>query len=172
MTASYLHQSPHYGRSTVWTTIHAVLRPFLTVWAQKKGSDRKMKRTRISVLLVIALLLQLCAPLTAGAADFTPNPQTEYAKRFIGRLWGTGMVYQRDWASAERTATHTGYHHRSRRPCGNQEHWSKRSEHHRTYTGLQLGNLVNCGICSSRIIIWAEIFRLCSIRSRNCRMWI
>ena len=50
-----------------------------------------MKRTRISVLLVIALLLQLCAPLTAGAADFTPNPQTEYAKRFIaacdGQTW-------------------------------------------------------------------------------------
>lgn len=50
-----------------------------------------MKRTRISVLLVIALLLQLCAPLTAGAADFTPNPQTEYAKRFIaaceGQAW-------------------------------------------------------------------------------------
>ena len=50
-----------------------------------------MKRTRISVLLVIALLLQLYAPLTAGAADFTPNPQTEYAKRFIaacdGQTW-------------------------------------------------------------------------------------
>ena len=50
-----------------------------------------MKRTRISVLLVIALLLQLYAPLTAGAADFTPNPQTEYAKRFIaaceGQAW-------------------------------------------------------------------------------------
>ena len=88
MTASYLNQSPHYGRSTVWTTIHAVLRPFLTVWAQKKGSDRKMKRTRISVLLVIALLLQLYAPLTAGAADFTPNPQTEYAKRFIAACDG------------------------------------------------------------------------------------
>ena len=41
-----------------------------------------MKRTRISVLLVIALLLQLYAPLTAGAADFTPNPQTE---------WGCGQ---------------------------------------------------------------------------------
>ena len=50
-----------------------------------------MKRTRISVLLVIDLLLQLYAPLTAGAADFTPNPQTEYAKRFIaacdGQTW-------------------------------------------------------------------------------------
>ena len=50
-----------------------------------------MKRTRISVLLVIALLLQLYAPLTAGAVDFTPNPQTEYAKRFIaacdGQTW-------------------------------------------------------------------------------------
>ena len=55
-----------------------------------------MKRTRISVLLVIALLLQLCAPLTAGAADFTPNPQTEYAKRFIAACDGTGMVHQRD----------------------------------------------------------------------------
>ena len=50
-----------------------------------------MKRTRISVLLVIALLLQLYAPLTAGAVNFTPNPQTEYAKRFIaacdGQTW-------------------------------------------------------------------------------------
>ena len=47
-----------------------------------------MKRTRISVLLVIALLLQLYAPLTAGAVDFTPNPQTEYAKRFIAACDG------------------------------------------------------------------------------------
>lgn len=50
-----------------------------------------MKRTRISILLAIILLLQLCVPLTAGAADFTPNPQTEYAKRFIaacdGQTW-------------------------------------------------------------------------------------
>ena len=50
-----------------------------------------MKRTRISILLAIVLLLQLCVPLTANAADFTPNPQTEYAKRFIaacdGQTW-------------------------------------------------------------------------------------
>lgn len=57
----------------------------------KERERSKNERTRISVLLVIALLLQLCAPLTAGAADFTPNPQTEYAKRFIaaceGQAW-------------------------------------------------------------------------------------
>lgn len=50
-----------------------------------------MKHTRISILLAIVLLLQLCVPLTANAADFTPNPQTEYAKRFIaacdGQTW-------------------------------------------------------------------------------------
>lgn len=50
-----------------------------------------MKHTRISILLAIVLLLQLCVPLTANAADFTPTPQTEYAKRFIaacdGQTW-------------------------------------------------------------------------------------
>ena len=50
-----------------------------------------MKHTRISILLAIVLLLQLCVPLTANAADFTPNPQTEYAKQFIaacdGQTW-------------------------------------------------------------------------------------
>ena len=126
---------------------------FTCLGDKRKGAIRKMKRTRISVLLVIALLLQLYAPLTAGAADFTPNPQTEYAKRFIaacdGQTWFINEIERLLNAQQRTLDTITG----AEDLVEIKSHWSKRSEPSPDIYRLQSGNLVNCGICSSRIII-------------------
>ena len=98
-----------------------------------------MKRTRISVLLVIALLLQLYAPLTAGAVDFTPNPQTEYAKRFIaaceGQAWFINEIERLLNAQQRTLDTITGAEDLVEiKSIG-----LKGREHHRTYTGCNWG---------------------------------
>lgn len=98
-----------------------------------------MKRTRISVLLVIALLLQLYAPLTAGAADFTPNPQTEYAKRFIaacdGQTWFINEIERLLNVQQRTLDTITG----AEDLVEIKKHWSERAKYHRTYPGCNRG---------------------------------
>ena len=111
-----------------------------------------MKRTRISVLLLIALLLQLYAPLTAGAVDFTPNPQTEYAKRFIaacdGQTWFINEIERLLNAQQRTLDTITGAE-----DLVEIKSIGLKGQNSPDIYRLQSGNLVNCGICSSRIII-------------------
>lgn len=127
-------------------------------------------------LILIKNAVAAIRTITAGAADFQPNPQTEYTKRFIDACDGQTWFINENRAFDERLSTHARYQYQSRRPCGNQEYWFERSERHRTYIGCNSNNhqrVFSGGLFfySISLVICATIF-LCflfsTVPSQSC----